>query len=289
MPPVQWTPSYFQGHFRLREHAAEKTPKQTPPPFFFHQKNVPHLQHLNPIPSCFPRITSSTIGWCFHQLFQYHPPPKRSRPVEPQQLLTHAAGAVVGTILPLQPPEMPRVGRPAEMEPKFVHVVEAAEVAVHHGKEPKVPETSLGAMNSEWNHLQIIHMSLTTIPTDETLTFVQKKMVQSLPNWLQATGGSSEITVVAQHTACIWKIWYMGDHLKMRSNGMQENLFLTENSLSLGDFGMMTLDFRTSLHITLPISFSNSGQFKDVNIRFQRCCCITWIITNHIGMSWDAL
>lgn len=68
------------------------------------------------------------------------------------------------------------------MEPKFVHVVEAAEVAVHHGKEPKVPETSLGAMNSEWNHLQIIHMSLTTIPTDETLTFVQKKMVQSLPN-----------------------------------------------------------------------------------------------------------
>lgn len=48
---------------------------------------------------------------------------------------------------------------------------------------------------------------------------------------------------------------------------MQENLFLTENSLSLGDFGMMTLDFRTSLHITLPISFSNSGQFKDVNIR----------------------
>ena len=138
--PCPVTPSYFQSHFRLREHAAEKTPKQTPKqthPVFSINKNVPHLQHSTPIPSCFPRITSSTIGWCFHQLFQYHPPPKRSRP-STQQRQAHAAVAN-GTILPLQPPEMPRV-RPAETEPK-VHVVEAAR-AVHHGKEPKVPETS---------------------------------------------------------------------------------------------------------------------------------------------------
>ena len=240
--PVQWPPRISKVTLDYFEHTTKKTPKQTPKHhttlFFSINKNVPHLQHSTPIPSCFPRITSSTIGWCFHQLFQYHPPPKRSRPEEPQQLLTHVAGAVGGTILPLQPPVMPRVGRPAEMEPKFVYVVEAAEVAVHHGKEPKVPETSLGAMNSEWNHLQIIHMSLTTIPTRmEPCKFVQKKNGSGkLPNWLQAILGFY-LRWIAQHTACIWKIWYMGDHLKMRSNGMQENLFLTENSLSLGDFG----------------------------------------------------
>lgn len=167
--PCPVTPSYFQSHFRLREHAAEKTPKQTHPVFSIN-KNVPHLQHSTPIPSCFPRITSSTIGWCFHQLFQYHPPPKRSRP-STQQRQAHAAVAN-GTILPLQPPEMPRV-RPAEMEPK-VHVVEAAEVAVHHGKEPKVPETSKS--DEFWMELLANHMSLTTIPTDGFPEICEKKL-----------------------------------------------------------------------------------------------------------------